>query len=115
MHIQVNSNNSIDLNEDLIRSVIQTVEPQLSRFSRELTGVDVYLNDTNADKGGARDKYCLIEARVPGIDRLAARDEAPDILLAAKRCSQKLSRVLNHRLGKVRDHHGSTHVTGQYD
>lgn len=104
MHIQVNSNHSVELNEDLIRQITDLVEPELKRFREELTGVEVYVNDTNSDKkGGDRDKHCTIEAHVAGMAPLAATAQAPELLLAVKQSSGKLHRVLSSRLEKRRD------------
>jgi ribosome-associated translation inhibitor RaiA len=103
MHIQVNSNNSIDLDEDMIRQITSLVEPELKHYREDVTGVEVYVNDTNADKGGDRDKHCTIEAHVAGMAPLAASGQAPDLLLAVKEGSRKLHRVLSSRLTKRRD------------
>lgn len=104
MHIQVNSNHSIDLDEATIRTITEAVRPALQRFSSDISGVDIYVNDENAEKGGAADKRCLMEARVPGFDRVAVSDASSDLLLACRRTSQKLGRAIGHRLDKARSH-----------
>lgn len=103
MHIQVNSNNSIDLDENLIRQITALVEPELKHYRDDVTGVEVYVNDTNSAKGGDRDKHCTIEAHVAGMEPLAATGQAPDVLLAVKQGSRKLHRVLSSRLQRRRD------------
>ena len=76
MHIEINTDNHVRFDESVERHVQQTLENTLSRFAPQLTRVEVHLHDTNADKGGARDKHCLLEAKLEGRPPLAASDDA---------------------------------------
>lgn len=85
--------------EDSIR---EHLEQHLSRFAERLTRVELSLRDENGAKGGV-DTRCLIEARPRGFDPLTAEDTATNAPEAVSGATKKLSRVLDHRMGKLED------------
>ena len=62
--------------------------------------VEVHLRDTNGQKGGS-DKRCLIEARPRGLDPWTAEHEAVSLKEAFQGALGKLSRVLEHKFGRI--------------
>jgi hypothetical protein len=80
------------------------VREGLARFADRLTRVEVFIKDTNADKGGV-DKHCVIEARPRGLDPLTADAKAEGIAEALSAAIHKLQRVLDTRFGKLDDAH----------
>lgn len=64
MQIQLNTDNYIHGSEALETSVDSIITQRLERFFPHLTRIEVHLSDANADKGGAEDKQCAIEARI---------------------------------------------------
>jgi len=66
MFIQVNTDHSIQSHEDVTRFVEEVVNSKLRALSGRITRVEVHLGDENAQKGGADDKRCMVEARIEG-------------------------------------------------
>lgn len=101
MHIQINTDHNIQHDPSVARHVEQTLESALGRFSRQITRVEVHLNDANAGKAGDNDKHCLLEARVEGRPPVVASDDASTIASAVSGAARKLQRVLDSSLGKL--------------
>ncbi|MDO9500384.1 hypothetical protein [Falsiroseomonas sp.] len=85
---------------DLIASVEQAVAGAVGRFEAHLTRVEVHLGDVNAEKGGARDKRCLVEARPTDMAPIAVSHQAATVPIAM---SGKLGRALALRVPTTRD------------
>ena len=64
------------------------------------------MSDESSDnKAGLEQKRCVMEARLAHHEPLAVNHNAPNQDLAFRGASDKLKRVLDHTLGKLRDHH----------
>ena len=64
MHVNVNSDNHIDLKESAVQHWQTEIETGLERFADWVTRVEVHLTDENSRaKGGSDDIRCLMEAR----------------------------------------------------
>ena len=101
MQVQVNPGDGIDGNEALERWASDFLNEALARFRQDITGIEVQLKDMNSDKSGAADKRCLLEARVAGQEPLVAEHRAENQDMAIRGAAQKLTKVLDHRLGKL--------------
>lgn len=106
MQIQFNTDESVDGHEALGLQAKGVVERVLSRFSQEVTRVEIHLSDVNAERGGDKDKRCLMEARIAGRQPIAASAQAGSLQLAVEGAAQKLKRSLESALGKRSDHKG---------
>lgn len=103
MHIEINTDNHLQTDESVVRHVHQTIDNVLSRFSGQVTRIEVHLHDRNADKRGNDDKHCLLEAKVEGRPPLAASDDAETLAAAITGAAKKLQRVLDTDLGRLAD------------
>jgi citrate lyase gamma subunit len=101
MQIQVNSDSSIVANDQLGQRVESTVSKVLKRFEERLTRVEVHLSDVNSEKGGARDKRCLMEARPTGHEPVAVTNQADNLDESVRGAAEKLKVLLDRRLGKA--------------
>lgn len=101
MQVLINSNNSVQMSEDLQQRFAATVEDALQRFSDQLTRVEVHLTDENGEKSGAQDKRCQIEARIKAREPVSASHKADSLELALDGAADKLQRVLETTLGKL--------------
>ncbi|NZA26625.1 HPF/RaiA family ribosome-associated protein [Luteimonas sp. SJ-92] len=101
MLIQVNTDSNIQSDESVVRHAEETIANALARFSGQVTRVQVHLSDSNAGKGGARDKRCSLEARLDGRPPAAASDDADTVAAAISGAAKKLQRVLESSLGKL--------------
>lgn len=100
MHVQVNSQHvpgSVELHE----WVGAAVEDRLERFDDFLTRVEVHISDENAQKAGADDKRCQIEARPKGHQALSVTHKAETLQLAVDGAADKMQHALDHLMGKL--------------
>jgi ribosome-associated translation inhibitor RaiA len=103
MHIQVNTDHTIEGHEALATHIRGVVENALSRMSDHITRVEVHLTDENSSKSGTNDKRCMMEARLEGRQPIAVTDEATTVDLAVNGAADKLARLIEHTLGKLHD------------
>lgn len=103
MQVQVNSDSTVSVHEELALRVAGAIESALSRFSDQITRVEVHLSDVNAGKGGADDKRCTMEARLAGMQPIAVSDQADTIQYAIDGATGKMERALESATGKL--HH----------
>jgi ribosome-associated translation inhibitor RaiA len=107
MQIQVSSKNTLHTGESFERWASGELHESLSRFKGDITRIEVHMSDENSDKAGPDQKRCVMEARLrlAHHEPLAVNHNAPNQDLAFRGASEKLKRVLDHTLGKLRDHH----------
>ncbi|MCQ4314327.1 HPF/RaiA family ribosome-associated protein [Pseudomonas stutzeri] len=100
MHVQVNSQHvhgSVEMHE----WVGSTVEERLERFDDFLTRIEVHVSDENAQKAGADDKRCQIEARPKGHQAVSVTHKAESLQLAVDGAAEKMRHALEHLMGKL--------------
>ncbi|HUF27427.1 MAG TPA: HPF/RaiA family ribosome-associated protein [Gemmatimonadaceae bacterium] len=102
MHVQVNTDSSVEATEELIREVEAAVESTLSRFADRVTRVEVHLSDVNSEKGGETDKRCLLEVRLAGRRPVAVSHRAGSVQAAVAGAAEKLKRALDRSLGRLK-------------
>ncbi|MFW9270458.1 HPF/RaiA family ribosome-associated protein [Pseudomonas sp. D2-30] len=100
MQVQVNSNH-IEGSARLQEWVGSTVVDALQRFEDQLARVEIHVSDENAQKGGAADKRCQIEARVQGHSSLSVSHKAESLELAVEGAAEKMLHALDHQIGKL--------------
>ncbi|MEO6538196.1 MAG: HPF/RaiA family ribosome-associated protein, partial [Ferruginibacter sp.] len=90
MIIQINSDNNITGTEELSNFVESTIAETLKRFDNQVTRVEVHLNDENSHKNGMKDKRCMLEARLEGMQPIAVTALGDTIQEALKDALGKL-------------------------
>lgn len=101
MQIQVNTDRHIQGGENLHERVQAMVADAVSHLRDRITRIEVHLSDENSDKGGDRDKRCMLEARVGGLKPIAVTHQAETLALAIDGAAEKLERALENALGKL--------------
>ncbi|SRR5690606_10767913 len=101
MQIQVNTDRHIQGGENLHERVQAMVADAVSHLRDRITRIEVHLSDENSDKGGDRDKRCVLEARVGGLKPIAVTHQAETLALAIDGAAEKLERALENALGKL--------------
>lgn len=99
MQVQVNSNH-IEGSARLQEWVGNTVVDTLQRFEDHLARVEIHVSDENAQKGGAADKRCQIEARLQGLAAVSVTHKAESLELAVEGAAEKMLHALDHQTGK---------------
>lgn len=103
MQIQINTDHNIEGHETLAAQISSVVENALSRFSDHITRVEVHLSDENGDKSGKNDMRCMMEARLEDRQPIAVTHHATTVNQAVDGAADKLARLVDHNLGRVRD------------
>ena len=104
MQIQVNSNHTIHTGESFERWAGTELNASLSRFKDDITRIEVHMSDENSDRISVDHKRCMIEARLAQHDPLAVNHQAPSQDEAFRGATEKLKRLLENTLGKLRSH-----------
>ena len=104
MTIQFNTDNKVTVSEELRAPLINLISGELSRFSHQITRVEVHLSDENGDKQGLNDKRCMIEARLAGMKPIAVTNHANTHEQAVEGAVDKLKTSLDTTLGRLRNH-----------
>lgn len=102
MLIQLNTDKHIDAGDPFVRTVESELGHSLERFVTEITRVEIYFQDTNAEKAGSRDKRCLLEARLRGRDPIAVSNTAATLTAAFHGARDKLLTVLDRQNARLR-------------
>ena len=107
MQIQMNTDGNIDGHEALATQVSSVVESALNRLSDHITRVEVHLSDENSEKNG--DMRCVMEARLEGRQPIAVTHQAATLDQAIDGAADKLTKLIESTLGRLRDHRESQH------
>ncbi len=101
MQIQVNTDSNIAGDEALVQDVGAVLRGALDRFSEQITRIEAHLSDEDsAAKSGAKDKRCVLEARLAGWQPLAVHEQAETIDQAVSGAATKMVGLLKSELGK---------------
>lgn len=104
MQIQVNTSNGLENKDALERWADGEIRQCLSRFTDDVTRVEVHLSDEKHTTSGGGDKRCVMEARLAHHQPLAVTQHAPNMDEAFRGASDKLKRALDSTLGRLHDH-----------
>jgi ribosome-associated translation inhibitor RaiA len=113
MQVQVTTDNNVNGSANLISNVEADLTESLSRFSNQITRVEVHLRDVNGPKTTGDDKSCLLEARLAGRPPVVVSHEAASLRQALDGASDKLVRSLEKHLGKLSDRKGRVPQGGE--
>lgn len=102
MLVQVNTDNHVEGHARFAEFVEGELRQSLERFESLITRLEVHLHDDNADKSGATDKKCMIEARISGRDPIAVSHSADRVEVALAGARDKLVRLLTRQVEKAR-------------
>jgi ribosome-associated translation inhibitor RaiA len=108
MQVIVNSDHHITGDATLRERVEAVLSDSIGRFAERIVKVEAFLTDANSSKHGARDKRCVLEARVSGAQSVVASGEAPTVAEAIDGAAAKLERALEHTFGKLNASAGKT-------
>jgi hypothetical protein len=110
MQIQVNTDGNIEARDKLLHHVEAAIGTALSRFSDQITRVEVHLSDENADKSGGADKRCMLQARPAGQQPVAVTHHAATLDQACSGAAHKLQHLLESKFGQQGEHKGGATI-----
>jgi ribosome-associated translation inhibitor RaiA len=104
MKIQFNTDKNVDSDEGLIALSKSLLSEGLSRFSQQITRVEVHLSDEDGNKDGFDDKRCMVEARLAGMQPIAVTNHANTYEKALFGAIGKLKNSLEKISGRLKDY-----------
>ena len=104
MKIQFNTDKNVTGSEELKTSMTALISESLSRYSDQITRLEVHLSDEDGIKHGQNDKRCMIEARLEGMQPIAVTNYADTHEQAVTGAVDKLKSSLNTIHGRLRNH-----------
>jgi ribosome-associated translation inhibitor RaiA len=103
MQVHVRHDDTIQGNQRLTDMTVATIEAVLDRHAAHITTVEVHFADENGPKTGGDDVRCSIEVRFEGKKPIGVTHHAGDLLVALETAAEKMARMLDHQLGRIRD------------
>lgn len=104
MQIQFNTDKNVIGSEGLIASSTSLISEELSRFSQQITRVEVHFSDEDGNKDGFNDKRCMVEARLAGMKPIAVTNHANTHEQAIFGAIDKLKTSLEKITGRLKEY-----------
>ncbi|MCF8245896.1 MAG: hypothetical protein K9J37_01785 [Saprospiraceae bacterium] len=101
MTIQFNTDRNVNGNEAVTAPFIALISEELSRFSHQITRIEVHLSDENGKKEGEKDKRCMLEARLEGLAPIVVTNLANTRDQAVEGAIEKLKSLLDKTLSRL--------------
>ena len=102
MIIQINTDKNIAATDKSSAYFDSTISEALSRYSDKISRLEVHLSDENSHKEGLKDKRCMLEARVEGMQPVAVTNQASSTEQALSGALDKLKASLHTIVGKLK-------------
>lgn len=103
MHVQINTDHTIEAHEAFMAPVQGVVSSSMRHFGDHITRVEVHLSDQNGDKAGGGDQRCRMEARLEGRPPKALTHSADTKERATLGAAHKRSRAVQHAVEEQHD------------
>ncbi|MDZ4810065.1 MAG: HPF/RaiA family ribosome-associated protein [Bacteroidota bacterium] len=104
MTIQFSTDKNINGNEEFTAPYVAQIENELSRYSHQITRIEVHLSDQDGNKNGLNTMHCMIEARLEGRQPIAVNNQADTHDQAVGGAIHKLATSLDTIIGKLNNH-----------
>jgi len=104
MTIQFNTDKNINGTEEFTAPYVAQIEDELSRYSNQITRIEVHLSDEDGNKNGLNAMRCMIEARVEGRQPIAVTNKGDTHDQAVGGAIDKLVTSLDTIIGKLSNH-----------
>lgn len=102
MQVQLNTDKNISGTEKLEAYVTEKLNHALKHYANKVTRIEIHLSDQNADKGGADDIQCKIEARVEGLKPVLVVSKSSSKETALDDAVSKMKASLGTIMGKMK-------------
>ena len=104
MTIQINTDNTIEVEERHQEYFSTQISEALARFEDYITRVEVHLKDENGKKEGLNDKTCVLEARLKGMEPIAVTSHEDSVEKAVSVALSKVTAAITTVVGKKQSH-----------
>ncbi|WP_417431134.1 HPF/RaiA family ribosome-associated protein [Halpernia sp.] len=102
MEILINTDNNIDGTAQMIAYFKEETKISFERFSDHLTRIEIKISDENGDKSGEKDKRCVLEARIKGMQPIAVTGFGNTVEKAFHAAVDKMKTSLDSTMGKLK-------------
>lgn len=103
--IQINTDHNINGVETLRDTLILLLNVELSRYSSQITRIEVHLADEDGDtKDGKNDIRCILEARLEGQKPVAVANDADNCYAAVDGAANKMKSLLKTKKGRLKQY-----------
>jgi hypothetical protein len=110
MQILFNTGKKAAVDDALLHRIETDIASGLSRFSEQITRVEVHVSDENAEKAGGDDKRCMLEARPAGQQPVAVTHNAASVDDACTGALLKLEALLETKYGRSDNRKGGQSI-----
>jgi ribosome-associated translation inhibitor RaiA len=109
VQIQVHTDKNVTVTDGLVQHLEDQIGSSLSRFSGQISHVEVHLSD---EKAGASlsDTRCVMEVRPAGKQPLAVTHHAASVGEACNGAAHKLKTAVENRYGRMKNHKGGESI-----
>lgn len=105
MLVQFNSGHHIAGDTALAEQSETSVREALDGFADHITRIEIHVSDDNsAEKGGANDKSCRIEARLSGRQPIAVEASSDTVARSVDGAAEKLRHAVATIVGREANH-----------
>lgn len=104
MEILINTDNNISASEQMRSYMRADLEAAFERFRDHLTRLEVKISDENGNKEGEKDKKCVLEARLKGMQPLVVTSHGNSIDQALTEASTKMKTSLDSTMGRLKSY-----------
>ncbi len=101
MIIQLNADKNLSIHQEFKMKLNDMLSGELDRFSGQITRLEVHLSDENGPKKAVKDKRCLLEARLEGMQPIAVTEFSDTHENAVKGAIGKLKATLDKTFGRL--------------
>jgi ribosome-associated translation inhibitor RaiA len=102
----VNTDHNISGGAPLAAEIQTKLQKRIDRFSKQLTRVEVHIEDQNAKKSGINDILCKLEVRPAGLRPLVVTHRSKSVAIAVDLACRKMEKMLSHTMGRLHDQRG---------
>ncbi len=102
MFIEFHSDNNINATEELVAPFRDQVSNSLSRYSHQVSSVQIHFADENGKKTGQDDKRCMMEVRLDGMEPIAVTASSSSLGQALKMAIDKMKAALDTRRDRLK-------------
>jgi ribosome-associated translation inhibitor RaiA len=110
MQIQVHTDKNVNVSDGVVRRIEAELGSALSRFSDQITRVDVHLGNESAGRSGGTVTRCMLEARPAGQQPVAVTHHATSLGEACSGAVHKLETLLQSKFGRANNRKGGESI-----
>jgi len=103
MKIQLNTDKNIQGTEKLEAVISEKINHNFKQFAENITRIEIHLSDENANKSGADDIQCKIEARIEGVQPVMVVSKNSSKEIAVDNAINKMKASLDTIIGKMKN------------